>query len=119
MALPLRDDSPRRRTPWVTYGIILANVLVFLFIQPAAFQSGSGPSYERTVAVHRAERFEYKWAAVPCEIKSGHPIASAEDCRGRGAFQAIRVPEKSVWASLLTHLFLHANIAHLAGNMLF
>src|SRR4051812_30504479 len=102
MALPLRDDGPNRRTPWVTYGPILANVLVFLFIQPAAFQSGSGPSFERTIAVHRAERFEYKWAAVPCEVRDGRPIASADDCEGRGLDQAIRVPEKNVWASLIT-----------------
>jgi membrane associated rhomboid family serine protease len=119
MALPLRDDSPHPRTPWVTYGIILANILVFLFVQPAAFQSGSGPDFDRTVAVRKAVRFEYKWAAIPCEIKGGRPIDGNKECKGRGLPDAIRVPEKSVWISLLSSLFLHANILHIAGNMLF
>ncbi len=29
--VPLRDDNPTRITPYVTYGIIAVNILVFLF----------------------------------------------------------------------------------------
>jgi membrane associated rhomboid family serine protease len=29
--IPLRDHSPPTKTPWVTWGLILANVLVFLY----------------------------------------------------------------------------------------
>ena len=31
--LPLRDNVPTRRRPWVTYGLILANVLVWVLYQ--------------------------------------------------------------------------------------
>ena len=34
MALPLRDDSPRRTVPWVVLTLIALNVAVFLFLQP-------------------------------------------------------------------------------------
>ena len=32
MALPIRDDAPTRRIPWVTYTLIVVNVVVFLFL---------------------------------------------------------------------------------------
>ena len=31
---PLRDTNPSHRTPYVTLGLIAANVLIFLFWQP-------------------------------------------------------------------------------------
>ncbi len=31
--LPLQDLNPRRRTPFITYGLIAVNVAVFLWMQ--------------------------------------------------------------------------------------
>ena len=38
--IPLYDDSKIPRIPWVTWGLIAANVLVFLFLQPRFDQQG-------------------------------------------------------------------------------
>jgi len=117
VALPLRDDSPVRRTPWVTYGLILACTLVFLFVQPPPFQRGAEPTNGRS-EVETVVRFEYRWAAVPCEVSSGRSLADGANCDSRSRL-APREAGKSVWVSLLTHLFLHGSLTHLAGNMLF
>ena len=94
VAIPLRDDAPTRRTPWVTWALILANIVMFLFLQPAFFQSGRA---ELGVAVHadiqelrKAEAFLYKWGAIPCEIEqdkplAGSPIAAAATSTSRRA----------------------------------
>src|SRR3954447_9282447 len=37
MLLPLRTDSPLRRTPWMNWGLIAANIIVFLLQQLAPF----------------------------------------------------------------------------------
>ena len=119
MALPLRDDTPVRRTPWVTYGLILACTLVFLFVQPAAFQRGVEPGDD----VRSVVSFEYRWAAVPCEVASGRALGDGADCSSSAVLRASRLAprteHKSVWVSMLTHLFLHGSVTHLAGNMLF
>ncbi|HEY4376308.1 MAG TPA: rhomboid family intramembrane serine protease [Acidimicrobiales bacterium] len=121
MALPLRDDAPTKRTPWVTYGLILANVIVFLFIQPPAFQTSHRgvETYQEAQEVHAADRFTYSWGTVSCEITSGKPLADhPSECHG-GAPSRDLDPDKNVWAALLTSLFIHGSWDHIAGNMLF
>ncbi len=118
MALPLRDDRRTRRTPWATYGLILINVVVFLFLQPAWFQGAQQSSYGRRGGRVQAERFIYKWGAVPCEVSHLKALAEDPSCDNDQPSPAL-VPAKSVLASLLTHMFLHASVVHLAGNMLF
>lgn len=91
--VPLRDDIPVQITPIVTYALIAANVLVFL--------------YELTLAPPQLEQFFRIWALVPRELSttfSGQLVASAS------------VPE---WFTLFSSQFLHGGFLHLAGNMLF
>ena len=38
MIIPIRTDRHQQRTPWVNYGLILANVLVFILFQRAGSQ---------------------------------------------------------------------------------
>ncbi len=35
---PLRDENPTELTPFVTFGIILANVAVWLYVQGGGFE---------------------------------------------------------------------------------
>lgn len=118
MALPLRDDRQTRRTPWATYGLLVANVVVFLFLQPAWFQGGQQSSFSNPRGRVEAERFIYKWGAVPCEVRHLESLADGPSCDEDQPSAAL-VPTKSVLASLFTHMFLHASLTHLAGNMLF
>lgn len=43
MVLPVHDENPLRRTPWVTYALVAANVIVLL-LTPASCDSVMGPS---------------------------------------------------------------------------
>ncbi|MCU1351726.1 MAG: putative rane protein [Acidimicrobiales bacterium] len=121
MALPLRDDAPTKRVPWVTYALILTNIVVFLFLQPAGFQHGSANSGTKLGYQEEREalRFTYEWGAVPCEVMSGRALADRpHTCHDRPA-RSLLDPAKGVLLALLTSMFLHGGIAHLAGNMLF
>lgn len=122
MALPLRDDERSRTLPIVTLALIAINVLVFLFVQPSGFQSDDEPDggVEQGQYWRAQERdeFAYRWGAVACELTSGKAlITSPKQCKGE---QTPDPPEgKSVTLALLTAMFLHGNIFHLAGNMLY
>ena len=121
MALPLRDDRARTQVPWVTLGLIAVNVIVFLFVQPSAFQPGANA--DRSGQLHAWQRadyeeFSYRYGTVPCEVVTGTPVASHPD--GCHKPETRYLPEsKSVVLALLTAIFLHGSLEHLGGNMLF
>lgn len=118
MALPLRDDSERTHIPWMVLTLIAVNVAVFLFLQPSALQRGEADigslSEEETrdLAEHYAT-----WGAVPCEIEAWESRADGARCTS-DADRPI-IDRKPVPASLVTAMFLHGGLAHLAINMLF
>ena len=113
MFLPLGDEPNPRGVPWVTYGLIAANVAVYLLISLPL--SGVRPDlddpalagYVRTLAEQFAGR-----------------LSAAEILQGTSAYDLVvfthgfRPAEPAVLA-LLTSMFLHAGFMHLAGNMLF
>lgn len=79
---PIRDHNPSERTPYVTYALLLLNVVVFLSYWPLFSDPG------------QLQRFFYTWGLVP-----------------------------AYWAdaphTLVTSMFLHGGVMHLAGNMIF
>lgn len=90
---PLSDDNPTRITPYVTYAIIVANILVFL--------------YQLTLTPVQLENFFYTWAVVPRELTRSL------------AGEALRYQPFPEWITLVTSQFLHGGFLHIAGNMLF
>ncbi len=91
--VPLRDDNPIRITPYVTYGLIAANIIVFL--------------YEISLPPPVLDAFFRSWAVVPRELSltlEGAIIPTSP------------VPE---WITLISSQFLHGGFLHIAGNMLF
>lgn len=91
--VPLRDENPTQITAYVTYALIAANILVFI--------------YELTLAPPQLERFFQTWAVIPRELTasfSGQAVTS-------GSY-----PE---WITLFSSQFLHGGFLHVAGNMLF
>lgn len=118
MAVPLRDDSPRRTVPWIVLGLIALNVAVFLLLQPPSLQRGEADAGslstedERDLSEHYAA-----WGAVPCEVRSLESRSDGAVCT-EDADRPI-IDRKPVLASLVTHMFLHGSIAHLVFNMLF
>ncbi len=91
--IPLRDDTPRYSTPYVTYFIIALNTVVFLF----ELSVGAGS--------HRAlNSLMYQFGVVPQHFE-----------------QALAGPSRFSFPGLLltivTSMFLHASWLHIIGNM--
>jgi membrane associated rhomboid family serine protease len=92
--IPLHDANPLRHIgrPWVAWGIIAANIVIYL-----------------TVAVggeNAAQASAFTFGLIPAAFNN---IAERPD-------ELMAVPDA---ATLITYSFLHADLLHLAGNMLF
>lgn len=89
--IPLKDDTPRFSTPYVTYFLIALNTVIFLYEL-----LGFGP--------HARNQFLFQFGMVPARISgllSGVPHVSAG----------------TALLPILTSMFLHASWLHLIGNM--
>lgn len=104
--LPVGDRNPTRRRALITIGLVAINVAVFVFVQPGGQGCAAGA-------------FLYRWAAIPAELLSFDQLAASDVARTLGSQCAATVGRKSVAVSAVTAMFLHANLAHLVGNMLF
>ena len=93
--IPIRDDTPRFSTPFVTYFIIALNTLVFLF-ELSVSEQGRGA----------LNSFIYHFGVVPWRFD--HVLAAWPASSLTGLFLPI-----------LTSMFLHASWLHLIGNMWF
>ena len=120
VVLPVHDLNPLRRTPWVTYALVAANVIVLL-LTPASRDSVMGPSAQAQLCSQTA--FYDHYAAIPRELTTGHQLAQV--ATGQPGPQPdtcyVRKPayHKEQALSVLFAMFLHAGWLHLLGNMLF
>jgi rhomboid family protein len=89
--IPLKNLNPRSSMPFVTFGLIAVNVLVFI--------------YQLTLSPHAAERFIFTYGVVPRNLQialgGGHV----------GLFDAL--------LPFFTSMFLHGGWLHIIGNMWF
>jgi membrane associated rhomboid family serine protease len=90
--VPLRDNNPTTTTAYVNYGLIAANILVFL--------------YQVSLTRQELQRFLSAAALVPCQLSATCPIGA----------ESQGIPEP---LTLITSQFLHGGFLHIAGNMLF
>jgi membrane associated rhomboid family serine protease len=91
---PINDNNPTRLTPYVTYGLIAVNIVVFI--------------HQVMLAPQQLEQFFQLYAVIPKEltaILAGIPISVPQS-----------IPEP---LTLITSQFLHGGFLHIAGNMLF
>jgi membrane associated rhomboid family serine protease len=122
MVIPVRDVNPVRRTPWITYALITANIVIFLLTPASTVTVTSAASLAQFC---EQEAFFDHYAALPVELVSNRPLELVADGRTvvdpRGAGCVLDDPSyhKSPLASALTSLFLHGGWLHLLGNMLF
>jgi len=110
MFLPIGDDNrDRHLTPYVNYLLILANVLVFIFLQGMGNDIG----------------FTYAYSTVPAEILSGRDIITDSKIlidpytNQRVELPGLQPTGIPVYLTLLTSMFMHGGIAHIAGNMMY
>jgi len=121
----------------VTFALLVLNIGVFTLLQ---HHGRSTPLIElpRPASSFELEEnstsFLYARAAIPCEILHQRALTVGEitrtldagednSCGNAGSaparFQQPLFPGKLIWLSVLSSMFLHGDIMHLAGNMLF
>jgi hypothetical protein len=90
MFIPLKDLNPNKTYPVVNILLILTNVIVFL--------------YQLALPPHQYQIFEMANSTIPARIPAF--------LHGHVGFEAAFLP-------IVTSMFLHAGLLHIAGNMLF
>lgn len=105
--IPLHDDNPTRSTPVITYGLIAANVLVFLYQQ---FAGGDAMTFQ--------------YGMIPFRVTNAAPLPVGESARALQMAQefarlATQYNLTPSWLTLFTSMFLHGSWMHLIGNMVF
>ena len=97
MFIPVYDDNVLRSIRWqyVTFGLILLNVLVF---------AGQSAGMDQRIVA--------SFGIVPAELFSVRIFGGA----ARGVNDALAVPEGY---TLLSYMFFHGDFWHITGNMLF
>lgn len=109
MVIPLRDRLATRRTPYINRLLLLVNIVVFVFLEPW----GASDACVQ-------ESFFLDHAAIPREITQAEPLDAQEVAAATDPRCALEAnPDKNVWFSVISAMFLHAGWAHLLGNMLF
>jgi membrane associated rhomboid family serine protease len=91
--IPIRDDTPRFSTPYITYFIIALNTVIFLFELWVGAQSQGA-----------LNGLMYQFGVVP------RHVTAALGGSAQFSFVAAFVP-------ILTSMFLHASWLHIIGNM--
>ena len=116
--IPIHDDNPTRNPAVVNWTLIAINVVVF-FVSPISpfdigWDANTPAGFCRQLAFFR------EWAAIPVELLENDPLdvtagpATADGC------VAVRPDYQKIPAlSVLSAMFLHGGLLHLAGNMLF
>jgi membrane associated rhomboid family serine protease len=90
--VPLKDDNPVRITPYVTYGLIALNIVIFI--------------YEVTLPEAQLNQFFQTWAIVPRQLTESF----------EAGYSGSSLAE---WSTLISSQFLHGGFLHVAGNMLY
>jgi membrane associated rhomboid family serine protease len=122
MVIPVHDVNPVRRTPWVTYLLIAANVVVFL-LTPAARDTGMASV--GLAEQCKQEAFYDRYAAIPRELIDNRQLPETPDGEagvgpsGPGCVVTPSGYHKIPVLSVLYSMFLHGGWLHLLGNMLF
>lgn len=104
---PIGDDnSDRTITPFVNYAFIGINILVFVLLQ------GLGGN----------DSFSYAFSLVPREITEGIDLSGVQVIRdslgNTGEVRHFETP-LPVYFNFLSSMFMHGDIMHILGNMLF
>lgn len=90
--IPLKDENPTTRAPYVTVGLIILNIAIYV--------------YQMTLSQRGEVFFSYEFGAVPALITGQASLNVMLDA----------VPRP---LTLVTSAFLHGGILHLLGNMLY
>jgi membrane associated rhomboid family serine protease len=110
--IPLKDNIPTDRFPVVTVALIAINVFVYFVLQKGGILHG--PS----------DGIIVRWGAIPyelthpgkhCDLAAGGQVL----CQGQPGVTGTASSQPDTYLTVLSSMFMHGSILHLAGNMLF
>ena len=104
MLFPIGDDNSKRTiVPYVTWGLIAANILVFVYELAAG------------------DAFINGYSVIPREIVTGTDLVGTVIVHiGNQAVRIVETPGPPIiYLTLFTSMFMHAGFMHIGGNMLF
>ncbi len=101
--LPYRDDNPTILTPYVTIGLIAANLAIWVVFQGM----GSDPRLAQTVCEYGLTPGALTHHLV---VGTTFPVGQGEACQITGG---------PSWYTVFTSMFLHGGWLHVLGNMWF
>jgi membrane associated rhomboid family serine protease len=120
--IPLKDNIPTDRFPFVTVALIVANVIVYLLAIRHGGSFFAGPDTHEVL----------KYGAIPDALThsgvhcaevapASNPQAAEVVCNSRLLAANGIPPENTLapWQTIFTAMFMHASFLHIAGNMLF
>ena len=96
--IPYKDENPTHHVPWVTYSLIILNVLVWVLVQGM----GTQPALVESVC---------RFGAIP-----GALLGAAQDWTGAAGYCP---PVSQGWFNVISSMFMHGGWLHLIGNMWF
>jgi membrane associated rhomboid family serine protease len=105
--IPIKDNIPTDRFPFVTVSLILANVIVYLLAIRHGGSLISGPDAQE-LAKYGATPYALTHSGVRCGLISPGELGCGRNVSG--------LPP---WQTIFTAMFMHASIVHIGGNMLF
>jgi len=96
--IPYKDENPTHHIPYITYGIIVVNLLAWVVLQGM----GNQPALSQSVC---------SYGAIPgALLGSAHFVESS----------ALICPQQQQsWLNAITSMFMHGGWMHLIGNMWF
>ena len=115
--IPLRDSVRLARLPIVTIGLIALNVIAYLLAIRGGGSILDGPT-SATIVRYGAIPYELAHLSSHCEL-SVTGFGSSVLCSGQPGVIGHAAAQPASWETIFTSMFLHANLLHIGGNMVF
>jgi membrane associated rhomboid family serine protease len=115
--IPLKDNIPNERFPFVTVALIVINVIAYLLSIRHGGSLLGGPSTS-TVLHDAAIPYDFTHPGKYCTLEPGMSEfggAGVQAVCKNGPFPG-QIP---TWETAFTAMFLHGGILHIGGNMIF
>ena len=112
--IPIKDNIPTDRFPFVTAALILANFVVYVLAIRHGGSLITGPDPQEVL----------KYSAIPYALTHpgkhcGFTQTAAVVCQGQRGVVGTPPNVLPTWETIFTAMFMHASIIHIGGNMLF
>jgi membrane associated rhomboid family serine protease len=122
--LPIKDNIPTDRFPFVTVALIVVNFIVYILAIRHGGSFWSGPDTHEVIR-YGAIPYALTHPGVHCaEVvrQTAFASGSPEMVCNTALLSANNIPAENLlpsWQTIFTGMFMHASILHIGGNMLF